>query len=60
MAFPLLFPKGTRGYSTDLKSNNHENQQRVTAVQYFGYRLALRNNHFNPILLTEDASLINI
>lgn len=53
MVFPLLFPSGDLGWSTNYKKkhNGSENDY-VSVLRYYAYRIAFRPKieNFNPIL----------
>jgi hypothetical protein len=49
MVYPLLFPYGDQGWSPNISLQGARTRTRVTQMQYYGYRLAIRNE-FNPLL----------
>jgi hypothetical protein len=49
MVYPLLFPYGEQGWSPDISLHGGRVRTRVTQMQYYGYRFAVRDE-FNPLL----------
>lgn len=47
MTFPLLFPHDDVGWTFNMCQIKDKN---ITPLQYFGQRLALLKNYFNPLL----------
>ena len=48
MTFPLLFPQGDLGWTYNMST---EKGKKITPLQYYGHRLALRpGTDFNPLL----------
>ncbi|RWS25337.1 uncharacterized protein B4U80_04936 [Leptotrombidium deliense] len=47
MLFPLLFPLGEHGWSFTMKTEANKN---ISPLQYYSYRLTVREGRFNPIL----------
>ncbi|CAF5162094.1 unnamed protein product, partial [Rotaria sp. Silwood1] len=49
MTYPLLFPRGDKGWYPELeKIDQSRNRKRVSMLQFYSYRLAIRQN-FSPI-----------
>jgi hypothetical protein len=49
MVYPLMLPYGDQGWSTTLQLQGSGVRERITQMQYYGYRLAVREE-FNPFL----------
>ncbi|CAF1646682.1 unnamed protein product, partial [Rotaria magnacalcarata] len=52
MIFPLFFPNGDFGWTTDLSHNmNHATKIRnkVTVLEFYSNKIAIRRNRFNPL-----------
>jgi hypothetical protein len=49
MVYPILLPHSELGWDGDMKSNTEKKRNRITMLQYYSYRLAIRRE-FNPIL----------
>jgi hypothetical protein len=49
MVYPLLFPHGDQGWSSCISLQGAKVRTRVTQMQYYGYRFAVRDG-FNPLL----------
>lgn len=53
MVFPLLFPSGESGWTTLVKQRANGDQatvaRSITPLQFYSYRIAVRNNIFNPL-----------
>ncbi|XP_044760319.1 uncharacterized protein LOC123317775 [Coccinella septempunctata] len=50
LCYPLLFPNGELGWSTGLQKTI--GNKRISKLEFECYRLMIRANHFNPILLS--------
>ena len=50
MVYPILFPNGDQGWHEDLRSKKDSNRNRISLLQYYSNRFAIRNNEFNPLL----------
>ncbi|XP_058791046.1 uncharacterized protein LOC131664174 [Phymastichus coffea] len=46
--YPLFYPYGTRGWHQDMLRQNQN--RRITRLDYTKYRVAIRENEFNPII----------
>ncbi|CAF3076377.1 unnamed protein product [Rotaria sp. Silwood2] len=52
MTFPLFFPNGDFGWTTDLSHNmDHatEKRNKVTILEFYSNKIGIRRNHFNPL-----------
>jgi hypothetical protein len=49
MVCPILFPNGEKGWDEETKSEKQAIRNRITLLQFYFYRLAIRDE-FNPIL----------
>jgi hypothetical protein len=49
MVYPILFPNGEKGWDEEMKSEKQAIRNRITLLQFYSYRLAIRDE-FNPIL----------
>jgi hypothetical protein len=49
MVYPILFPHSELGWSEDMKPTKESSRNRITMLQFYSYRLAIRKE-FNPIL----------
>jgi hypothetical protein len=55
MVYPILFPNGEKGWNEEMKSEKQAIRNRITLLQFYYYRLAIRDE-FNPILNAEKLS----
>jgi hypothetical protein len=53
MVCPILFPNGEKGWDEETKSEKQAIRNRITLLQFYSYRLAIRDE-FNPILNAEN------
>lgn len=52
MVFPLFFPNGEFGWTTDMHhSSEHSTavRNKITTLQFYSYKIAVRRNVFNPL-----------
>jgi hypothetical protein len=56
MIFPLFFPNGDFGCTTNMSHNtDHANKTRtkVTVLEFYSNKIAIRRNYFNPLFYGE-------
>ena len=46
LVYPILFPKGEKGWHSEMKLNN---KARVSQKMFYSYRIAYRNEPFSPL-----------
>ncbi len=49
MVYPILFLNGEKGWDEEMKSEKQTIRNRITLLQFYSYRLAIRDE-FNPTL----------
>jgi len=49
LTYPILFPYGDQGWGVDLLRNKTGTRSRISQMEYYSYRLAIREN-FNALL----------
>ncbi|XP_058789694.1 uncharacterized protein LOC131663349 [Phymastichus coffea] len=48
--YPLFYPYGSQGWHQDMERTNTQRRARLTRLDYTKYRIAIRDNEFNPII----------
>ena len=54
MVFPLFFPNGDFGWTPNMPHNEDRAtavRNKITPLQFYSYKIAMRDNVFNPLLL---------
>ncbi len=58
MVYPILLPNGEKGWNEEMKSEKQAIRNRITLLQFYSYRLAIRDE-FNPILINSHSHPLN-